>query len=1131
MMMAEMRYGIDSWIRALRFVLRAGLLGLVTAFVAGPVAAQMLQFELASADSQSGAAQSPPNGLNITLGALASRSQQKALTLGGSSAPYTVVGTDSRGGEPYSYLTDVNYSSSAGGQRESDERGFSSFTFSRNPGYNMPGITGIASRNGVVYLRSTGNCTAGNSFVIDGQSVTTYCAVFGPEVWTEPFEVDGGKALAFEYAASASDNYEVYAYLVRVQCADPQNPATCDYGGGKSENATDPLDTHHLILHRRGKVTDWTTATGVIPATGIYRFRFVDGAFDQTGGYALGTDFYIDPDSVVVGNAQTITFPPVGDRVLGDGAFQVSLSVSSGGVVALTSATPSRCTVADDGGGAFTVTPVSTGTCTLNANAPGGDFGGTTFIAAATVTRSFSVIPAPTAPVNTGLPTIFGTAESGSMLTSDEGTWGTGGAAITSTTYQWVQVVGGVPSDIPGATGDSFCVPSSLVGAQIRLRVSKTNSVGQTSATSSATTTIVQGGGSCDLTNALNFSAPYNADVVWGSDAVGGFDAPNRAFVSSAVAIANGRTGGHGLPDDGFFTGNANHPDVQLAAFDAPGDNATTVTQVAAISAGVTPDNYSTVHLYASSGGADPFTYAAFRLTLRYQDGTTTTTAPFAVPDWYGNVAGAGVYYLRDGMDRWDGGYQNAGNPAVFGFAAEADPGRVLTGVDITVTSLPPGVTFAFFGGVATTHVGATRATSSPALEIVATASPVAGGTASCTHHLVPSGESSTCVAFANPGYVFSHWSGDCSGATCVLSNITADRTVTANFLPRHAINVSLAPAGMGVASCSPNPVTEGDSSTCVASANPGYAFTGWSGACAGLTCVLSNVTAPASVTANFVQQHALTATAHPVAGGSASCAPNPVNDGGASTCVASANPGYAFAGWSGACMGLTCVLGNVTAPMSVTAAFVSVYSGPNPGPGTGGGGDGGGDGGGGGGGGSGGGAIEAQASGGGTGQWVFKEDETVGFVPLTGDVHSPSANAPYGYELPYGLFDFVLHLGEGGSTATVTLTYPDVLPPGTVYMKFNRATNQWYELPASQYVVSGNTITLTLRDGGIGDHDGVANSRIVDPGGPAVLADAPAPTPVPTLTEWGLLLLSGLLAVLGPRGARRAGWHGGHGA
>ncbi len=43
--------------------------------------------------------------------------------------------------------------------------------------------------------------------------------------------------------------------------------------------------------------------------------------------------------------------------------------------------------------------------------------------------------------------------------------------------------------------------------------------------------------------------------------------------------------------------------------------------------------------------------------------------------------------------------------------------------------------------------------------------------------------------------------------------------------------------------------------------------------------------------------------------------------------------------------------------------------------------------------------------------------------------------------------------------------------------------------------------------------------------------AAAAEPIPVPTLTEWGLLLLSGLLAVLGLRGARRAGWHGGHGA
>lgn len=68
-----------------------------------------------------------------------------------------------------------------------------------------------------------------------------------------------------------------------------------------------------------------------------------------------------------------------------------------------------------------------------------------------------------------------------------------------------------------------------------------------------------------------------------------------------------------------------------------------------------------------------------------------------------------------------------------------------------------------------------------------------------------------------------------------------------------YAITVSVSPAGAGTASCTPNPVNEGSSSTCTAVVNPVYAPGNWSGDCSGPTCVLTNVIAARSVTANFV--------------------------------------------------------------------------------------------------------------------------------------------------------------------------------------------------------------------------------------------------------------------------------------
>ena len=65
---------------------------------------------------------------------------------------------------------------------------------------------------------------------------------------------------------------------------------------------------------------------------------------------------------------------------------------------------------------------------------------------------------------------------------------------------------------------------------------------------------------------------------------------------------------------------------------------------------------------------------------------------------------------------------------------------------------------------------------------ITTIANPSEGGSVSCNPATVPSGGSSTCTATPNPNYAFTNFSGDCAGATCTLTNVTANKTVTANF-------------------------------------------------------------------------------------------------------------------------------------------------------------------------------------------------------------------------------------------------------------------------------------------------------------------------------------------------------------
>ena len=61
-------------------------------------------------------------------------------------------------------------------------------------------------------------------------------------------------------------------------------------------------------------------------------------------------------------------------------------------------------------------------------------------------------------------------------------------------------------------------------------------------------------------------------------------------------------------------------------------------------------------------------------------------------------------------------------------------------------------------------------------------------------------------------------------------------------------------PSEGGRVSCDPNPVPGGEDSRCTAEANPGYAFSQWSGDCQGSVspCTLSTVLTEQSVTALF---------------------------------------------------------------------------------------------------------------------------------------------------------------------------------------------------------------------------------------------------------------------------------------
>jgi uncharacterized repeat protein (TIGR02543 family) len=99
------------------------------------------------------------------------------------------------------------------------------------------------------------------------------------------------------------------------------------------------------------------------------------------------------------------------------------------------------------------------------------------------------------------------------------------------------------------------------------------------------------------------------------------------------------------------------------------------------------------------------------------------------------------------------------------------------------------------------------------------------------------------------------NWTGDYSGTSnpLTVSNVTANKTITANFAINQYTLTYIAGTGGTLTGSTPQTVNHGANGTAVtAVANTGYHFTGWSDGVATATRTETNITANKSVTANF---------------------------------------------------------------------------------------------------------------------------------------------------------------------------------------------------------------------------------------------------------------------------------------
>ncbi len=127
---------------------------------------------------------------------------------------------------------------------------------------------------------STSDHSDGTSaLLLQSSSITTqlgYDVVHGPAAYSSTFEATAGDTLYFDWRAVASgDAYDVFGYLLNVSTG----------------AQTEVLDA---VGNSDSAQTNWATAQATVPTSGTYRFVFVAGSFDWSGGRATGAKLYID---------------------------------------------------------------------------------------------------------------------------------------------------------------------------------------------------------------------------------------------------------------------------------------------------------------------------------------------------------------------------------------------------------------------------------------------------------------------------------------------------------------------------------------------------------------------------------------------------------------------------------------------------------------------------------------------------------------------------------------------------------------------------------------------------------------------------------------------------------------------
>ena len=128
-----------------------------------------------------------------------------------------------------------------------------------------PGIsfnTSVGQEGGNNYMEMSSN----------GRS-DSYSVVRGPYIVSDnPVYISANDEVSFNYKAKAGgDAYDILGYLINVDT------------GEFTE-----------LINETGTTADWTEKKVTVPSDGQYKFAFISGSFDQSGGTVLGATMYVD---------------------------------------------------------------------------------------------------------------------------------------------------------------------------------------------------------------------------------------------------------------------------------------------------------------------------------------------------------------------------------------------------------------------------------------------------------------------------------------------------------------------------------------------------------------------------------------------------------------------------------------------------------------------------------------------------------------------------------------------------------------------------------------------------------------------------------------------------------------------